>query len=137
MWARESEVEGANTGGAVGRIWEERERARKGLPSAATASGVAKGKGKAKAKEVGLSKGQTTLSFAKVVSTTSGGKAVKPKPKTRLTKDGYETGSDAEEEEEEVLVLDDERENEEEKPFVPSEVYKKRRIAVASDEEDE
>lgn len=138
---------GANTGGAVGKIWEERERQRKGLPPSTSAAGKSKKAGGGEKKQV-LSAGQTTLSFAKVSApkskTEDSDPRKKPAPKEatmavrgkpRKTRDGYETEDSACEDD--VVVVDEKDESEEEDKFVPSASYKKRRIAVASDEEDE
>lgn len=126
----------------MGKIWEERERQRKGLPPLTSTTGKGKkvgGKAGTGEKKGGLGAGQTTLSFAKVAPPPKKGAAPKEsvpatKGKGSKLKNGYETEDSGEED---IVVVGSEEEEEPEPKFVPSSNYKKRRIAVASDEEDE
>lgn len=76
----------------------------------------------------GPEKGQTTLSFGSSAAS-KGGDGPKSAPRSRKLKDGCETEESADE----VMVLSEE---DVEDVFVPSASYKKRRIVVASDEEE-
>ncbi|KAK4052013.1 hypothetical protein OIO90_004543 [Microbotryomycetes sp. JL221] len=142
-WIGEEDVANSNTGGAVGKIWDERERLRQGLPSTSSSK---KGS-QATKKKPSINGGSTLDGWMKISSSESskngtstsskpGRKPMSPtKKKRRMTKDGYETDSsgDVDAAPGEIVIVDDEVNDE----FVPSSNYKKRTIAVSSDEEDQ
>ncbi|GAA5881598.1 hypothetical protein JCM8547_002315, partial [Rhodosporidiobolus lusitaniae] len=129
-WVDAGEVKGSNIGGAVGKVWEERERAVKGEPmeekkgkgkKASTAAGGGGGK-KAKGKEQEKGQGSLLGFFGK-----KGGAGEKVKKEKEVSDDDL------------VIVEQEEKVVVKEKKVIVEEkkVYKKRRIAPASDEEDE
>ncbi|BGP32748.1 hypothetical protein JCM10296v2_004532 [Rhodotorula toruloides] len=124
-WVDATDVEGENVGGAVGKVWEERQLQAKGL---ASKNGV-KGKGKAKTGEGGkkgkVEKGQGSLAGFFV------------KKEEKRVKETVEADDEliVVEEKREVNVVTDGRTSE---AIVEQEtrMYKKRRIAPASDEDE-
>lgn len=136
-WVDEIDVAGANTGGAVGKIWDERERARKGLPPATNGAKAAfKTKPAARPTNGGSTLDAWMKKPASGSATAKPSKAKEVEPahkKRRITKDGYET-EESDDGEVQVVVVD---EPEREKPFVPSGKYKKRTIAAASDDDED
>ncbi|KAM0786380.1 hypothetical protein ACM66B_001848 [Microbotryomycetes sp. NB124-2] len=138
-WVDEKDVANANTGGAVGKIWDERERRRKGLPSSSSSTTKTSNGFKKQQTTKAVNNGSTLDGWMKKgqVSGTAKPKSSSPaKKKRRITKNGYETGSSAGEDGgDDVVIVDDE--DEPEPDFVPSGNYKKRTIALSSDDEDE
>ncbi|KAK4050309.1 hypothetical protein OIV83_003630 [Microbotryomycetes sp. JL201] len=132
-WVDEKDVASANTGGAVGKIWDERERHRKGLPSSVSTSKKA---GSAKKQPLTVNNGSTLDGWMMRGSAKTAPKRKAPSPvkkKRRITKDGYKTGSSEHVDgDDDVVVVDDDVQDD----FVPSAKYKKRVIAASSDEDD-
>ncbi|GAA5896460.1 hypothetical protein JCM6882_001019 [Rhodosporidiobolus microsporus] len=137
-WVDAADVEGANTGGAVGKVWEERERVAKGLGPAkekkgkkAGAGGGTKAKGKGKEE-----KGQGSLvGFFMKKETVAKEKGGSGKGKKRA--ENSDDDMVIVEDEVKVAAVREEKENKVEVKVEEKKVYKKRRIAPASDEEDE
>ncbi|KDE05481.1 hypothetical protein MVLG_04170 [Microbotryum lychnidis-dioicae p1A1 Lamole] len=128
-WIVASEVENANTGGASDKIWGMRMNVEKGLKAL---KGSEKGKGGGgKGKEKGKGTGKKEK---EVVG--EGSKREQGLMRNWLVKptEGNKRRGATKEEEEEVVVVDEEIKVVESSP---GKVYKKRRIVIDSDEEDE
>ncbi|GAA5971129.1 hypothetical protein JCM11641_004156 [Rhodosporidiobolus odoratus] len=140
-WVDAHGVEGANIGGAVGKVWEERQRAVKGLSGPVKVKG--KGKGKGAGKKLGgekegkgkVERGQGSLLgfFAK-----REGEKVDEVVKVKKRQEKVE-GSDDDLVIMEEKQVDVEATKEETRVEAKEQkkVYKKRRIAPSSDTEDE
>ncbi|GAA6007004.1 A/G-specific adenine glycosylase [Rhodotorula paludigena] len=138
-WVHAEDVPTNNIGGAVGKIWEERERVEKRLPGGGGKGkkGAAKAGGKGKKPLVEKGQGSLMGFFAKKDSV---GSASPEKAKKEAA------ARKKEEVDDEVIVIDEPKtvEVSTQAPVVVTEVkvqersvYKKRRIAPSSDEEDE
>jgi A/G-specific adenine glycosylase len=113
-WIDESEVEGANTGGAVGKVWEERERDRQGLPRPAS---------KLKSKKVTANRGGEKRKIGG-----GGGKEARVPKRRKEESDSHSA--------EETIGSESQEEPREEK-LVVKKPYKKRRIAASNEDEDD
>ncbi|BGP25269.1 A/G-specific adenine DNA glycosylase [Rhodotorula toruloides] len=127
-WVDVTAVEGENVGGAVGKVWEERQLQAKGLASTNGAKGKGKGKGKAGegAKKAKVEKGQGSLS----------GFFVKKEKRVEETIEA----------DDELIVVEEKREvkvasknggSTKNHAEQETKIYKKRRIAPSSEDEDE
>lgn len=125
-WVDAADVEGENVGGAVGKVWEERQLQAKGLAS----KNGAKAKGKAKAGE-----GAKTAKVEKRQGSLAGFFVKKEEKRVKETV----------EVDDELIVVEEKHEvkvgtnggKAEAVVEQQSKIYKKRRIAPASDDEDE
>lgn len=125
-WVDAEDVEGENVGGAVGKVWEERQLQAKGLASKNGAKVKVKAKAGEGAKKAKVDKGQGSLA----------GFFVKKEEKRVKEAVGVD---------DELIVVEEKREvevtgtngGETEAVERESKIYKKRRIAPASDDEDE
>ncbi|GAA6003037.1 hypothetical protein JCM10207_001957 [Rhodosporidiobolus poonsookiae] len=141
-WVDAADVRTSNIGGAVGKVWDERDRVVKGLPAGKGKKSVAggAGKGKAKAKEQEKGQGSVLAFFGK--KALAAGKVEKEKKEKAKQEDSDDDLVIVEERAVAVEKVKVDKENRAAETSVVVEaeekkVYKKRRIAPASDEEDE
>ncbi|BGP16879.1 hypothetical protein JCM10213_007326 [Rhodosporidiobolus nylandii] len=139
-WVDAAGVKGENIGGAVGKVWDERQRAVKGLPSSSAKAkkAAAGGKAKAKKQEQEGEKGQASLM----------GFFGKKPAKEKAGGMGKRSAKEEDEGDDEVVIVEERAEQVEVSGWKgkgaaavtvkveEKKVYKKRRIAPASDEED-
>ncbi|GAA6043599.1 hypothetical protein JCM8097_008279 [Rhodosporidiobolus ruineniae] len=134
-WVDASAVEGQNLGGAVGKVWEERQAVVSGKGGGSSGGGGAKkgkkapsaaaAKGK-KEKEAAAEKGQGSLLgfFGKKMG------VVKVEEEKKARK---EASAEDDDDDDDVIVVEEETKVK----VVEKKVYKKRRTAPSSDEEDD
>ncbi|GAA5826449.1 hypothetical protein JCM11251_002375 [Rhodosporidiobolus azoricus] len=140
-WVDASAVEGENTGGAVGKVWEERQRSVKGLGSVKEKKTTGKGAGRVKKEKKNDEKGQGSLLgfFGKKEVKVAVKEMGKGKKRAEHSDEDLIIVEEKEEKVKATAVVKEEKENEAKVEIKVEEkkVYKKRRIAPSSDEEDE